>query len=225
MTQAYAAQGYQVLDDNYGTDLIAHRTVGQSAKGWSYVELRAELRMGAPSAERGHLMLVNLTDRVVPLIGYSPTNAGCTQLDHDNTAGIIGELRWRQLEYSLEFTGPSPAPQSLVGHWSLFQGASGQEYVFYANGRYQYWGGLTQAHVISNTEIELATSNVQGDGPYAVTGSVVTLCPDGRTAESFLYRLFEQHSVSPTGVVRAVRKLGLLKSDTAGQYEVAVERL
>lgn len=223
LTQAYAAQGYQVLDDNYGTNLVANRTTGRSAKGWEWVELRAELRKSGPSPERGHLLLVAMGGgQVLPILGYSANNDGCTQLAHDNTAGIVGELRWRQLAHSLELPGVQPATLSVVGQWSLFQGASGQEYVFAANGRYQFWGGLTQAHQVSATEIELVTSTFGGDGFYEVHGDVLSLFPDGRAAESMLFRVFEQHAVSPVGNVTREVKLGLMKQDVGGPYEVAV---
>ncbi len=222
LVQGYMAQGYQVLDDNYGTNLIGNRTQGRSPKGWDWVELRAELRKTGPSPERGHILLVGLGSQVVPILGYSPENDGCTQLAHDNTAGIIGELRWRQLAYSLDFSGLTASAVSVVGQWSLFQANSGQEYVFAANGRYQHWGGLTTAHQISSTEIELVTSSFTGDGAWKVEGDVLALFPDGRAPEAYLFRVFEHHSISATGVVRKDVKLGLMKQDVAGPYELAV---
>ncbi len=229
LIQAYSALGYQVLDDNYGTDLLANRTEGKTAGGWSYVELRAELRKGGPSDERGHIFLVGVGNEVVPFIGYSPTTQGCTQLAHDFKTGIIGELRWRELEFSLDFPTATKSPaalaQPVIGHWALFSGPSGQEYVFAANGRYQYWGGLSQAHVVSSTEYELVTSHFSGDGAFAVKGDQLALFPDGKPAESFLVRVFDQHAVSPSGVVSHKVQLGLMKKDAAGAYEVPLEKV
>jgi hypothetical protein len=216
--QAYEALGYQVLDDNYGTDLLAHRTYGRSAAGWEYVELRAELRRDEPSAERGHVLLVGLGDTVVPFIGYSPTSSGCTQLDHDFTTGIVGELRWRQLYFSLEFPTFSPEPAgapAVVGRWTLFQGASGQQYVFAPNGRYQFWGALS-----TQPEPVEVTDQFEGDGAYAVEGDVLALFPGGDGASSTLFRVFEQYAVSPSGEASVETKLGLMKADVAGPFEV-----
>jgi hypothetical protein len=226
ITGAFGALGYQVVDDNYGTDLIGNRTQGRSAGGWEYVELRGELQRSGPSDERGHLFLVRVGSQVVPFFGYSPTTAGCTQLAHDNRAGIVGELRWRELEYSLDFPSASRDEKALasaiVGHWSLFQGPSGNEYVFAANGRYQRWAGLSQIHAISSTEIEIVTSHFTGDGSYAVKGDVVALFPDGRPSEALLFRVYEQHEMSPA--MRVSTELGLMKKDSAGAYELPLER-
>ncbi|HUM10571.1 MAG TPA: hypothetical protein VLT82_06435 [Myxococcaceae bacterium] len=228
LTSAYEAVGYTVLDDNYGTDLIGNRTQGRSAAGWEYVELRAELRQSGPSDERGHILLVRLGNQVVPFIGYSPTTAGCTQLAHDFTTGIVGELRWREIEYSLDFVSAprndAALASAIIGHWSLFQGPSGQEYVFAANGRYQYWGGLSQVHDISDTEIEIVTSHFTGDGAYAVRGDQVAVFPDGRPAESMLFRVYDKHAVSPSMQVSTTPRLGLMRRDSTGAYEVPLER-
>jgi hypothetical protein len=78
--------------------------------------------------------------------------------------------------------------------------------------------------VISATEIEITTSHFTGDGAYALNGEVVALFPEGKTAESFLFRVFDQHAVSPSMQVSTKIQLGLMKRDSAGAYEVTLER-
>jgi hypothetical protein len=192
------------------------------------VELRAQLTSpGGSGDERGHILLVRAANQVFPFFGWSPNTSGCTQLVHDNRGGIVGELPWRELEFSLEFpsvTGSDGAlSAAVIGHWSYFQGVSAQEYVFAANGRYQRWGGLGQIHAISDTEIEIVTSQFSGDGSYQVRGNVVALFPDGGDAEAMLFRIYDQHSAYPS--VTTTGKLGLMKRDATGVYEVPLERV
>lgn len=223
LTQAYGAQGYQVLDDNYGADLVGNRTYTQSSQGWDYVELRAELRKGSPSAERGHIMLIGLGGEVLPILGYSPTSSGCTQLAHDFKTGIVGEVRWRELAFSFDFpSAEKKAPPSIVGEWSLYQGSAGEDYAFAANRRYGFWGAISTERRVSTTEIEVTTSSFAGDGAYAVQGDVLGIFPDGKPAEGTYFRVFEQHAVSPSGKVTREVKLGMMKKDVGGVYEVAL---
>ena len=229
LVSGFSGLGYQLMDDTLNdADILSFRTQGRSAGGWEYVELRAQLlRSGSSGDERGHIMLVRAGSQVFPIFGYSPTSVGCTQLMSDNGAGFVGELRWRELEFSLDFPSATKDDAALasaiIGHWSYFQGVSAQEYVFAANGRYQHWGGLGQVHDVSPTEYEIVTSVFAGDGSYHVKGNVVALFPDGRDAESMLFRIYEKHSAYPTTTTTG--KFGLMRKDSAGAYEVPLERV
>lgn len=170
-------------------------------------------------------MLVGLGAEVLPIVGYSPTSSGCTQLAHDFKTGIVGETRWRELAYSLELSPPAgAAPPSLVGEWSLYQGASGQEYAFAANGRYGFWGAIAQERRVSQTELEVTTSSFTGVGRYRVEGDVIALYPDGEAPEASYFRVYEQHAVSPSMQVSHEVRLGLMRKDAGGVYEVSLVR-
>jgi hypothetical protein len=115
-------------------------------------------------------------------------------------------------------------PARLIGSWMIFEGRTIGEYIFAANGHYQYIGAYGNHTKISNDIIESRSSVFQGDGTYTIKGDQLMLKRKGKTTpETYRFR-FEKSNQGSTGWKDRIYILDEKPADRGLAYEVCYER-
>jgi len=112
----------------------------------------------------------------------------------------------------------------IVGSWRAMGGSALTQYIFAANGRYQFIGAYTSTSRISWNTIEMKTSGFTGDGSYSFSGNKITIKEDKNKShpEITQYR-FESVNHGGTGWRDRLYMMG--KSvDDGKPYEVCYEK-
>ena len=104
------------------------------------------------------------------------------------------------------------------------RGRSIGEYIFAANGRFQYLGSFGSYTKISNEWIELKTSAWQGDGSYTIQGDQLILKRNGeKKGDEYRFR-FESINQGSTGWKDRLCLLNEHPLDNLPPYEACYEK-
>jgi len=115
-------------------------------------------------------------------------------------------------------------PTRFIGSWMVSGGRSIGEYIFAANGRFQYLGGYGSYSRISNEWIELKTSAWQGDGSYTIQGDHLIFKRKGETkGDEYRFR-FESINRGSTGWKDRLCLLNEHPRDNGPAYETCYEK-
>ena len=125
------------------------------------------------------------------------------------------------------FTPKATKEDSLIrinGSWMTSGNRAIGEYLFAANGHYQYLGGYGNFTKISWNTVELKTSAFQGDGTYTIKNNQLILKRKGeRTTHSYKLR-FEKINQGSTGWKELIYLLNEKPDDGGPAYEVCYEK-
>lgn len=116
--------------------------------------------------------------------------------------------------------------ERIVGVWNLTGGGLALgEYIFAANGNYQFGGALGSSYTTTDYNYEylhLKTYSFQGDGGYSIEGNQLQLRKRGETNPERVQFRFENVNHGNTGWKD---RLYMLKTDSSGSiYEVCYEK-
>lgn len=114
--------------------------------------------------------------------------------------------------------------QRILGSWMVSEGMSVGEYIFAANGHYQYIGGYGSSSAVSSDVIMLKSSAFQGDGTYTVSGDKLIFKRKGSTTpETYRFR-FEQFNQGSTGWKDRIYLLNEKPAHGGDPYEACYEK-
>lgn len=115
-------------------------------------------------------------------------------------------------------------PTRFIGSWMASGDRSIGEYIFAANGRFQYLGGYGSYTKISNEWLELKTSAWQGDGSYSIQGDRLIFKRKGETkGDEYRFR-FESINRGSTGWKERLCLLNEHPRDNGPAYEACYEK-
>jgi hypothetical protein len=112
----------------------------------------------------------------------------------------------------------------VVGSWMVSGQGSIGEYIFAANGHYQYIGGYGSTTKVSYDMIEIKSSVFQGDGTYTINGDKLTIKRKGSSAPEVLRFRFEQYSPGNSDWKDRIYLLNEKPADGGYSYEVCYEK-
>ena len=115
-------------------------------------------------------------------------------------------------------------PFRFIGSWMASGDRSIGEYIFAANGRFQYLGGYGSFSKTSNEIIELKTSAWQGDGSYSIQDDRIFFKRKGETIPDVYRFRFESINRGSTGWKERVCLLNEHPKDGGPAYETCYEK-
>ncbi len=112
----------------------------------------------------------------------------------------------------------------IIGDWMAMGGSALTEYIFAANGNYQFIGAYATTTKTTSGGYEylnIKTSGFKGDGAYSIKGNQLIITKHGsKDKEQYQFR-FEKSNPGGAGWRD---RLYMLKNDVAGTYEVCYEK-
>ena len=139
---------------------------------------------------------------------------------------------WRRFFNSFTVKGAEVVPaaeknqvaERLVGVWSQAGGGAAGDYVFAANGRYAFAGGLGSSFTRSEGEdtfVHIRSHAWSGDGSYEISGQELILRRRGEEESQGVPLRFEEVNHGGAGWKD---RMWLLKTDRHGRTEVCYEK-
>lgn len=116
------------------------------------------------------------------------------------------------------------APKRFIGSWMISGGGAIGEYIFAANGHYQYIGAYGSVNRVSPDMIQIKSSAFQGDGIYTINGDKLTIKRKGSTTPEIYRFRFEQLSQGATGWKDCIYLLNEKPADGGAPYEACYEK-
>ena len=201
---------------------------GHTSQGLQYCMMEATMSTttadGRYQLEDGAGLVIGAGSTIVIVVARHNTS----MFAHDRCTKYEGWPRFFA-SFTVKHATPPPhtdedASQRIIGRWAMSAGRASGEYVFAANGRYQFTGALGSSYTTAGHDYDIlhtTTSAFQGDGSYSVSGNRLTMKrrADGNPEQVSLR--FEK--VNHGGLGWSDR-LYLLKKDADGDYEVAYEK-
>lgn len=115
-------------------------------------------------------------------------------------------------------------PKRIIGLWNInATGVVAGEYVFAANGHYQFGGAIGTSTTTSDLYYKYIYNTAysfEGDGTYSISGHVLTLNKSGSAAEQIPIR-FEKVNFGGTGWTD---RMWMLKTDSIGKNQVCYDK-
>jgi hypothetical protein len=112
----------------------------------------------------------------------------------------------------------------IIGSWMNLGGSVAGEYIFAANGHFQYIGGYGSMRDIDWKTVELKSSAFQGDGQYTINGDRIVMKKRGdQNDQSFPFRL-EKFNKGSSGWKERLILLNEMPADGGKPYQVSYER-
>lgn len=126
-------------------------------------------------------------------------------------------------EFSAKPVLKEDSRKRFIGSWMVSGGKVIGEYIFAANGHYQYIGGYGSMNRVSRDMIEIRTSAFKGDGKYEIRDSSLSLIKKGYDPQPYLFR-FEKVNKGSTGWVDRLYLVNEHPADGGKPYEVCYEK-
>ncbi len=177
---------------------------GFTPQGLEYCMLEAPMHRQRPDGyyydyEDGSVWIIGLGKQVAVITGR-----------HNRLIACFCNHRydyWRRFFNSFTVKNQVPATNTedvskrIIGDWMAMGGSALTEYIFAANGNYQFIGAYSTTSTRSdayNDYIQIKTSGWKGDGSYSIKGNQITFNKTGRTPEQVKFR-FEKVNHGGTG--------------------------
>ena len=113
--------------------------------------------------------------------------------------------------------------ERIIGDWKMMGSGASGEYIFAANGNYQFIGALATTTTTTSGGYEylhIRTSGFKGDGAYHIKGNQLIFEKNGKLDDQVQFR-FEKVNHSSMGWKD---RLFMYKKDNNGEYEVCYEK-
>jgi|GEM_PF-2684112 len=121
-------------------------------------------------------------------------------------------------------TLPEPVSKRIIGDWMSMGGSALSEYIFAANGNYQFIGAFATTTKTTSGGYEylnIRTSGFKGDGAYTFKGNQLTFRKHGgKQTEQVTFRFDKVNR----GGLGWKDRLFMYKKDQVGEYEVGYEK-
>lgn len=224
--QTYFAQmytGWQFL--RAGVDVL---TKGYNAQGLEYCMMEGSMMKprgeGMYDYEEGGVILFKTGNRMgIATIRHEATGLYCKCKTNYNS--------WTRFLNSFTAKNFTPAPSpvnpsaSIIGSWLQMGGRALNNYIFAANGRYQYIGAFGTYTRVDPKTIELKTTSFGGDGAYTIKSNTVTMIHDSRKNQPEVVKVrFEKSNTGSAGWVDRLYIYRENPPDGGKPYEVGFDR-
>lgn len=197
---------------------------GFTDQGLPYCRFKAPMQKQRPDGyyydyEDGDVLVITTRKQVAVIISRHNRGEMTCFCDHQYEY-------WPRFFNSLTIKGTSTTSNDanianrLIGSWQSMGGSALVQYIFAANGHYQFIGAYSTTSRIDRYTIELKTSGFKGDGKYSISGSRLTTIKDGSKAEAMPFRL-EQINFGGTGWTD---RLYLRSLFDGKEYEVSYDK-
>lgn len=201
---------------------------GFTSQGLEYCMLEAPMHKMRPDGyyydyEDGSAWVIGAGNQVVIIAGRHNRLVACNCYHYyDN---------WRRFFNSFTIKGQpvvrrqEDVAKRIVGDWMQMGSGALTEYIFAANGNYQFIGAFGSSSVVTrgnNDYIQIKSSAWKGDGNYTIKGNQLSFKKYGQPQEQVVFR-FEKINHGGTGWKD---RLYMLKTDltTGKPYEVCYEK-
>ncbi|MFL5740860.1 MAG: hypothetical protein ACJ75B_11625 [Flavisolibacter sp.] len=167
---------------------------GKTLQGLDYYMIEAPMQKQRPDGyyydyENGQVLVIGSDDRIFVIIGQHERGempCFCTyQYEHWSrffNSFVVKSVPPKKTESSGD-------AKTIVGSWKLQAESMSGQYIFAANGHYEFIGAYGTTSLISPTMVELRTSAFKGDGTYSLKGNQLTILKKGENPEFIQYRL------------------------------------
>lgn len=201
---------------------------GYTPQGLEYCMMEAPMHKMRPDGyyydyEDGAVWVISLGKQIAIITGRHNRLIACFCNQQYNT--------WRRFFNSFTIKNQSVPKATeeniskrIVGSWKAMGGSALTNYIFAANGNYQFigaYGTTTKISDYSYEYIHTRASTFQGDGSYSVNRNQLMIKGRGdKNTETVQFR-FEKVNHGDKGWKE---RLYMLKKDVAGEYEVCYEK-
>jgi hypothetical protein len=220
--QMYPGWRYYYSDARHD-DLVR----GNTKQGAPYYMLEAEMVKDRPDGGRDYeqgaaLVVGSGKQSAIIALRHEITGLNCQCKQRYNT--------WQRFFNSFAIKNLSPqsqrdtSPSRFIGSWMSSGNRSISEYIFAANGRFQFIGGFGSYSKISNEILELKTSAWQGDGSYSIQGDRLLFTRKGETKPDIYRFRFESINKGSTGWKERICLLNEHPRDNGPAYEACYEK-
>lgn len=223
-SQRYPGWEYRSMGENHD-----HLSKGYTLQGLEYCMMEADMKKVRPDGyyydyEDAAVWVIKFGNQVAVVTGQHNRNMACfCQQRYDF---------WRRFFNSFTVNNAQPSKNSepevskrIIGDWMSTGSSALNEYIFAANGNYQYIGAYATTTKTTDAYYEythINTSSFKGDGSYSIKGNQLSFKKYGEKEDAVQFR-FEKVNHGGTGWKD---RLYMLKTDpTLGTpYEVCYEK-
>lgn len=203
---------------------------GFTAQGLEYYMIEAPMHKMRPDGfyydyEDGAAWVIGLGNQIVVVTGRHNRLVACyCHHDYEN---------WRRFFNSFTVKGQQPSPKAnedvskkILGDWMALGSTALTEYIFAANGNYQFigvGGSTTTRSDAYHDYIYIKTSSFTGDGSYAIKNNQIILKGRGKAPEQLPFR-FDKVNHGGTGWKDRLYMRKISAGD-GKEYEVRYEKV
>ena len=178
---------------------------GFTSQGLEYCTLEAPMHRQRPDGyyydyEDGAVWIIGLNNKQVAVVTGRHNRLMACFCNHQYEY-------WRRFFNSFTVKNQAPAKNTediskrIIGDWMTMGGSALTEYIFAANGNYQFIGAYSSTSTRSdayNDYIQIKTSAWKGDGSYTIKGNQITFNKYGKQPDQVKFR-FEKVNHGGTG--------------------------
>jgi hypothetical protein len=221
-SQRYPGWEYRSTGENHD-----HLSKGYTAQGLEYCMVEADMKKVRPDGyyydyEDGAVWVIKYGNQIAVVTGQHNRNMACfckqkyeywNRFFNSFTINNFQASKNSELEVS----------KRIIGDWISIGSSALNEYLFAANGNYQYIGAYATTTKTTDAYYEythINTSAFKGDGSYSIKGNQLIFKKYGEKEDPVQFR-FEKVNHGGTGWKD---RLYMLKTDNMGTYEVCYEK-
>jgi hypothetical protein len=222
-SQRYPGWEYRSTGENHD-----HLSKGYTLQGLEYCMMEADMKKLRPDGyyydyEDGAVWVIKFGNQIAVVTGQHNRNMACfCQQRYDYWRRFFNSFTVNNFQVSK--TSDADVSKRIVGDWMSIGSSALNEYLFAANGHYQYIGAYATTTKTSDAYYEythINTSAFKGDGSYSVKGNQLIFTKHGqKDGEQYQFR-FEKVNHGGTGWKD---RLYMLRTDNMGTYEVCYEK-
>jgi hypothetical protein len=222
-SQRYPGWEYRSTGENHD-----HLSKGYTPQGLEYCMMEADMKKVRPDGyyydyEDAAVWVIKSGNQIAVVTGQHNRNMACfCQQRYDY---------WRRFFNSFTINNAQAPKNSevevskrIIGDWMSIGSSALNEYLFAANGNYQYIGAYATTTKTTDAYYEythINTSSFKGDGSYSIKGNQLTFKKYGQKEDQVQFR-FEKVNHGGTGWKD---RLYMLTTDpTLGTFEVCYEK-
>ena len=222
-SQMYPGWEYRSTGENHD-----HLSKGYTPQGLEYCMMEADMKKVRPDGyyydyEDGAVWVIKYGNQIAVITGQHNRNMACfCKQKYEYWNRFFNSFTIKTSE-TPKHSG-SEVSKRIVGDWISIGGSALNEYLFAANGNYQYIGAYATTTKTTDAYYEythINTSSFKGDGGYSIKRDQLIFTKHGeKDGEQYQFR-FEKVNHGGTGWKD---RLYMLKTDNMGTYEVCYEK-
>jgi len=223
-SQMYPGWEYRSTGENHD-----HLSKGYTSQGLEYCMMEADMKKVRPDGyyydyEDGAVWVIKYGNQIAVITGQHNRNMACfCQQKYEYWRRFFNSFTIKNFEAPKN--SEPEISKRIIGDWMSIGSSALNEYLFAANGNYQYIGAYATTTKTTDAYYEythINTSSFKGDGSYLIKGDQLIFTKHGqRDGEQYLFR-FEKVNHGGTGWKD---RLYMLHTDaTLGTYEVCYEK-
>jgi hypothetical protein len=178
---------------------------GYTLQGLEYYMIEAPMQKSRPDGyyydyENGQALVISLGNQIAIIAGrHQRGEMTCfCKYQYEYWNRFFNSFTVNNI--SPQKTSKEDVSKRIVGSWKSMGGNALTQYIFAANGRYQFIGAYTTTSRISWNTIEMKTSGFKGDGSYTINSNKLTTRKDSdKNKPDIVQYRFEKVNHGSTG--------------------------